>query len=96
MANGYDTMMKPPIEGLLQDAGSKFRLVTLSATRSREITSYFGQLSGSMGAAVPPQVESTSVKPLSRAFEEIAARKIVAADVDPAAEPEPALDDMGA
>ena len=86
MAHGYDTMMNPPIEVLLEDTGSKFSLVTLSAMRSREITSYVGQLGQGIGASVPPQVTSTASKPLSIAFEEIAADKIEAIEIDPEAE----------
>ena len=44
MAWQHDTMMNPPIEGLLDRAESKFRLVTLGARRARQINSYFGQL----------------------------------------------------
>ena len=36
MAHGYDTMMNPSIEDLLEKTGSKFRLVSLSAMRSRD------------------------------------------------------------
>ncbi len=86
MAHGYDTMMTPPVEGLLDKAGSKFTLVTLSALRSREITDYLGQLGFGLGASVPPQVTSTASKALSIAFEEIAADKIQAMERDPAAE----------
>jgi len=88
MAHGYDTMMNPAIEELLDATDSKFRLVTLSAKRSREITNYVGQLGQGIGAAVPPQVTSTASKPLSIAFEEIAAAKIEAIDIDPEAEAE--------
>jgi len=86
MAHGYDTMMNPAIEDLLEETGSKFSLVTLSAMRSREITNYVGQLGQGIGASVPPQVTSTASKPLSIAFEEIAAEKIEAIEVDPEAE----------
>ena len=86
MAHDYDTMMNPAIEELLEKAGSKFRLVTLSAMRSREITSYVGQLGQGIGAAVPPQVTSTASKPLSISFEEIAADMIEAIEIDPEAE----------
>ncbi len=55
---------------------SKFALVTLSARRAREINSYFNQLGEGLGSMVPPQVSSTSRKPLSISFEEIAADKI--------------------
>ena len=93
MAQDYDTMMTPPIEDLLDTTGgSKFGLVTLSAMRSREITNYVGQLSQGIGASVPPQVTSTAAKPLSIAFEEIAALKIVAIEIDPEAEAVAAAD----
>lgn len=78
--NRFDTMMDPPVEDLLGRAGSKFRLVTLAARRARQINSYFGQLGEGLGSAVPPQVTSTARKPLSIAFEEISAGKIVAKD----------------
>ena len=81
MAHGYDTMMNPAIEDLLERTESKFILVTLAAMRSREITNYLGQLGGGIGAAVPPQVISTSSKPLSIALEEIAAGKIEVAEI---------------
>ncbi len=90
MAHGYDTMMNPAIEELLEKTGSKFRLVSLSAMRSREITNYVGQLGQGIGASVPPQVTSTAAKPLSIAFEEIAVDKIVAEEYDPDAEAEAA------
>jgi DNA-directed RNA polymerase subunit omega len=77
MASRHDTMMTPPIEELLSRAESKFTLVTLGAKRARQINSYFNQLGEGLGAIVPPQVTSVARKPLSIAFEEIAADKIV-------------------
>ncbi|MHB1128805.1 MAG: DNA-directed RNA polymerase subunit omega [Ilumatobacteraceae bacterium] len=71
-----DTMMNPPIEALMERTSSKFALVTLSARRAREINSYFNQLGEGLGSMVPPQVSSTSRKPLSISFEEIAVDKI--------------------
>ena len=91
MAWQHDTMMNPPIEGLLVQAGSKFRLVTLGAKRARQINSYFGQLGDGLGTVVPPQVNSVARKPLSIAFEEIAADKIVPVDA-----PTPRDDETGA
>ena len=88
----HDSMVNPPIEGLLDVADSKFRLVTVSAKRSRQINSYFGQLGEGLGASIPPQVTSTSRKPLSIAFEELSAGKIEA--VEPPEEPEEDLDAM--
>ena len=82
----HETMMNPPIEELLTRADSKFRLVTLGAKRARQINSYFGQLGDTSGSLVPPQVTSVARKPLSIAFEEIAADKIEAVDIDPEAE----------
>jgi DNA-directed RNA polymerase subunit omega len=86
-AGRHDTMMNPPIEGLLEAADSKFRLVTLGAKRARQINSYFGQLGEGLGAIIPPQVTSVARKPLSIAFEEVAAGKIIPV------EPEPTLED---
>ena len=85
MAKSHDTMMTPPIEELLDTVDSKFSLVTLAARRARNINSYFNQLGEGLGHMVPPQVSSTARKPLSIAFEEIAAHKIVRT-----AAPEPA------
>lgn len=88
MAQVHDTMMNPRIEDLLSKVDSKFKLVTLGALRARQINSYFGQLGEGRGANIPPQVTSVARKPLSIAFEEIAAGKIRAeplpdeADVD--------------
>ena len=93
MAHGYDTMMNPAIEQLLEETGSKFRLVSLSAMRSREITNYVGQLGQGIGASVPPQVTSTAAKPLSIAFEEIGAGKIVMGDPEAVAAAEAAAEE---
>ena len=76
-----DTMMNPPLENLMHRTHSKFSLVTLAARRAREINSYFNQLGEGLGTMVPPQVSSTSRKPLSISFEEIAADKIVGVEM---------------
>lgn len=83
MADAYDTMMTPQVEGLLEKTDSKFGLCTLASTRARQINAYFGQLGEGLGAMVPPQVTSVARKPLSIAFEEIAAEKIVQVRPDP-------------
>ena len=80
-----DSMINPPIEELLGRVDSKFSLVTLAARRARQVNSYFNQLGEGLGSLVPPQVASTARKPLSIAFEEIAADKIMAAPVDESA-----------
>lgn len=76
----FDTMINPQIEELLDRVDSKFSLVTLAARRARQINSYFNQLGDGLGHMVPPQVSSVARKPLSIAFEEIAADKIVQAE----------------
>jgi DNA-directed RNA polymerase subunit omega len=80
-----NSMINPPIEELLSKVDSKFSLVTLGARRARQVNSYFNQLGEGLGSLVPPQVASTARKPLSIAFEEIAADKIVAVPIDEAA-----------
>lgn len=75
-------MMVPPIEILLEKSRSKFTLVSLASKRARQINDYYSKLGEGLGSIVPPQVESTSTKSLSIAFEEIAAGKIQAEPVD--------------
>ncbi len=77
MAESNRSMMVPPIETLLERSGSKFVLVSLASQRARQINDYYSKLGEGLGSIVPPQVESTSVKSLSVAFDEIAAGKIV-------------------
>jgi DNA-directed RNA polymerase subunit omega len=72
------TMMAPPIERLLERVDSKFTLVTLTAQRARQLTSYFGQLGVGLGAIIPPLVASQSTKPVSIALDEIDEGRIVA------------------
>ena len=80
MAYEQDSMMATPVEKLLDVTGSKFSLVTLASKRARQINAYFGQLGGGIGNSIPPQVTSVANKPLTIAFEEIAAGKIVMGD----------------
>lgn len=80
--NQSDVMMTPPVEQLMGRTHSKFSLVTLSARRAREITSYFKELGLGNSIQVPPLVSSVARKPLSIAFEEIAADKVAAKPVE--------------
>jgi guanylate kinase len=77
------TLMDPPIEELLDKVDSKFTLVTLGAKRAREINAYYHGLGEVLGQVIPPQVTSVSGKPLSIAFEEIAASKVTYHHPDP-------------
>lgn len=72
------SLMDPGMESLLENAGSKFTLVTLAAKRAREINDYYNQLGEGLGRIVPPQVTSISRKPLSIALEEISNGDIIA------------------
>ena len=70
------TLMDPPIEQLLDKVDSKFTLVVLASLRARQINAYYNSLGEGLGRVIPPQVTSVSGKPISIAFEEIAAGKI--------------------
>jgi DNA-directed RNA polymerase subunit omega len=85
MAQGRLTLMDPPIEDLLDKVDSKFTLVALGALRARQVNAYYNSLGEGLGRVVPPQVASVSGKPLSIAFEEIAASKATYVRVDPEA-----------
>jgi DNA-directed RNA polymerase subunit omega len=93
MAQQRSTMIDPPIETLLEQVDSKFTLVTLSARRGRQINSYFNQLGEGLGSIVPPQVASTSRKPLSIALEEIYAGKVKAVRIPTAEDGDATVDE---
>jgi DNA-directed RNA polymerase subunit omega len=78
MAERRASLMQPRMETLLGRVDSKFTLVTLAATRAREINDYYNQLGEGLGKIVPPQVTSVSRKPLTISLEEIEAGKIEA------------------
>ena len=83
MAQPRSTLMDPPIEDLLDKVDSKFTLVALSSRRARQVNSYYNSLGEGLGVVVPPQVASASGKPLSIAFEEVAAGKATYTRPDP-------------
>lgn len=93
MAYENDSMMATSVEDLLEATNSKFSLVTLASKRAREINAYFGQLGGGIGSSVPPQVTSVAHKPLTIAFEEIAAGKIIMGDPEAVAAAEAAAEE---
>jgi DNA-directed RNA polymerase subunit omega len=86
MAQGRNTLMDPPIEDLLDKVDSKFTLVALGSARARQVNSYYNSLGEGLGKVVPPQVASVSGKPVSIAFEEIAAGKATYHRIDLEAE----------
>jgi len=83
MAQTRSTLMDPPIEDLLDKVDSKFTLVALASRRARQVNSYYNSLGEGIGVVVPPQVASVSGKPLSIAFEEVAAGKATYTRPDP-------------
>ena len=86
--------MDPPVEDLLDKVDSKFTLVALSAKRARQINSYYNQLGEGLGFVVPPQVTSVSGKPLTIAFEEVAAGKATYHRLEPGEELEDGSADL--
>lgn len=92
MPQRRSTLMDPPVEDLLDKVDSKFTLVALSAKRARQINSYYNQLGEGLGFVVPPQVTSVSGKPLTIAFEEVAAGKATYHRIDPVEESEEGVD----
>ncbi len=75
-------LTEPPIGTLVDEVGSRFGLVVLSARRAREINAYFNQLGEGLGGYVPPQVHSMSRKPLSISLEEVSEGKVVIAPAE--------------
>jgi DNA-directed RNA polymerase subunit omega len=67
----------------LDKVDSKFTLVALGSARARQVNSYYNSLGEGLGKVVPPQVASVSGKPVSIAFEEIAAGKATYTRIDP-------------
>jgi DNA-directed RNA polymerase subunit omega len=67
----------------LDKVDSKFTLVALASRRARQVNSYYNSLGEGIGVVVPPQVASVSGKPLSIAFEEVAAGKATFSRPDP-------------
>ena len=85
MLANNDSMMTPQLEDLLGKVDSKFSLVTLAASRARELQDYYAKMGSVSSKVVPPQVASLR-KPLSMGFEEIAADKIVRVPAEEMAE----------
>ena len=85
MPANNDSMMTPQLEDLFGKVDSKFSLVTLAASRARELQDYYAKMGSVSSKVVPPQVASLR-KPLSMGFEEIAADKIVRVPAEEMAE----------
>ena len=67
-----DGITNPPIDQLLDAAGSKYSLVLHAAKRARQINAYYSQLGEGLLEYVGPLVETyVHEKPLSIALREI-------------------------
>ena len=67
----------PPIDELLKQSDSKYKLVLFAAKRARQINAYYHSLSeGSYGEHTPPMVETSTGNYLTIALEEVANGKI--------------------
>lgn len=78
----------PPIDDLLDKAGSKYALVIYAAKRARQINAYYAQLGEGLLEYVGPLVEThLQEKPLSIALREIDAGLLTMDKFDPVEEP---------
>jgi len=76
----------PPIDELLKQSDSKYKLVLFAAKRARQINAYYSQLGEGLLDHVGPLVETTvQEKPLSIALREVNEGKLSCIDVDPEA-----------
>ena len=67
-----DGITNPPIDNLLEAAGSKYSLVLYAAKRARQINAYYSQLGEGLLEYVGPLVDTyVHEKPLSIALREI-------------------------
>ena len=74
----------PPIDELLTQSDSKYKLVLFAAKRARQINAYYSQLGEGLLDHVGPLVETTvQEKPLSIALREVNAGKLSCTDIDP-------------
>ena len=70
--NSMDGITNPPIDQLLEKAGSKYSLVLYAAKRARQINAYYSQLGEGLLDYVGPLVDTrVHDKPLSIALREI-------------------------
>lgn len=76
----------PPIDGLLNDIDSKYRLVIVAAKRARQINAYYAQLGEGLLENVGPMVPvGPQEKPLSVALREMQEGMLQYQEVDPSA-----------
>ena len=80
-------IINPPIDELLSQVDSKYRLGLFAAKRARQINAYYSQLGEGLLENVGPLVDTAAQeKPLSIALREINAGVLDCTPVDPEAE----------
>ena len=81
-----DGITNPPIDQLLDAAGSKYSLVLYAAKRARQINAYYSQLGEGLLEYVGPLVDTyVQVKPLSIALREISEGLLTIENLEPVA-----------
>ena len=81
-----DGITNPPIDQLLDKAGSKYSLVLYAAKRARQINAYYSQLGEGLLEYVGPLVEThIREKPLSIALREINENLLTIESLEPTA-----------
>ncbi|WGT45950.1 DNA-directed RNA polymerase subunit omega [Tessaracoccus lacteus] len=74
----------PPIDGLLENIDSKYRLVLFAAKRARQINAYYSQLGEGLLENVGPMVPAApEEKPLSIALREMEEGLLKYTEIDP-------------
>jgi DNA-directed RNA polymerase subunit omega len=85
-SNITDGITHPPIDQLLDAAGSKYSLVLYAAKRARQINAYYSQLGEGLLEYVGPLVETyVHEKPLSIALREISEGLLTIENLEPVA-----------
>ena len=85
--NSIEGITNPPVDELLENIDSKYRLVLFAAKRARQINAYYSQLGEGLLENVGPMVSATAEeKPLSIALREIREGMLQYTEIDPEAE----------
>jgi DNA-directed RNA polymerase subunit omega len=86
MSVHMDGITNPPIDELLDKAGSKYSLVLYAAKRARQINAYYSQLGEGLLEYVGPLVDThVHEKPLSIALREINEGLLTIENLEPTA-----------
>ena len=85
--NTTEGITNPPVDELIDNIDSKYRLVLFAAKRARQINAYYSQLGEGLLENVGPMVPATpEEKPLSIALREIRVGMLQYTEIDPEAE----------